>query len=55
MWTPSSKPRCSPPIREHYGVARDDSRKLRDFPTLTHVIGWIRDRIEATTAPKSAS
>ena len=31
-------------IREHYGVARDDSVKLRDFPTLTHVIGWIRDK-----------
>ena len=24
-------------IREHYGVARDDTLKLRDFPTLTHV------------------
>ena len=31
-------------IREHYGVARDDSLKLRDFPTLTHVVGWIRDK-----------
>ena len=40
-------------IREHYGVARDDSLKLRDFPTLTHVVGWIRDRIEATTGPKA--
>ena len=34
-------------IREHYGVARDDSLKLRDFPTLTHVIGWIRDKTGA--------
>ena len=40
-------------IRQHYGVARDDTVKLRDFPTLTHVIGWIRDRIEATPHPKS--
>ena len=31
-------------VRERYGVERDDSLKLRDFPTLTHVIGWIRDR-----------
>ncbi|MGO9651565.1 type I polyketide synthase, partial [Mycobacterium sp.] len=30
-------------IREHFGVARDDTVKLRDFPTLTHAIGWIRD------------
>jgi acyl transferase domain-containing protein/NADP-dependent 3-hydroxy acid dehydrogenase YdfG len=31
-------------IREHYGVARDENLKLRDFPTLNHVIGWIRDK-----------
>ena len=31
-------------IREHFGVARDDTLNLRDFPTLTHVIGWIRDK-----------
>ena len=31
-------------IREHYGVARDDSLNLREFPTLTHAIGWIRDK-----------
>ena len=31
-------------IRQHYGVARDDTVKLRDFPTLTHVIGWIHDK-----------
>ena len=42
-------------IRGHYGVARDDTLKLRDFPTLTHVIGWIRDRIEATPGPKAPS
>ena len=40
-------------IRQHYGVARDDTVKLRDFPTLTHVIGWIRDKTEASPAPKS--
>ena len=31
-------------IREHFGVARDDTVNLRDFPTLTHAIGWIRDK-----------
>ncbi|HXY66896.1 MAG TPA: SDR family NAD(P)-dependent oxidoreductase, partial [Mycobacterium sp.] len=39
-------------IRGHYGVARDDTLKLRDFPTLTHVIGWIRDKTGATERPK---
>ncbi|MGO9928078.1 MAG: SDR family NAD(P)-dependent oxidoreductase [Mycobacterium sp.] len=42
-------------IRQHFGVARDDTLKLRDFPTLTHVVGWIRDRIEASPAPKAPS
>ena len=28
-------------VRERFGVERDDSLKLRDFPTLTHVIGWV--------------
>ncbi len=40
-------------IREHYGVARDDSLKLRDFPTLTHVIAWIRGKTGATALPKA--
>ncbi|MBX7435221.1 SDR family NAD(P)-dependent oxidoreductase, partial [Mycobacterium sp. Y57] len=26
----------------------------RDFPTLTHVIGWIRDKTESATPPKKA-
>ncbi len=31
-------------IREAYGIARDDSLALRDYPTLEHVIGFVRDR-----------
>ena len=31
-------------VRERFDVARDDNLRLRDFPTLTHVIGWIRDK-----------
>ena len=42
-------------VREHFGVARDDSLKLRDFPTLTHVIGWIRDKTAASPAVPSAT
>ena len=31
-------------VRERFGVERDDTLPLRDFPTLTHVIGWVRER-----------
>ena len=41
-------------VRARFGVDRDDNLKLRDFPTLTHVIGWIRDKT-ATTAPAAAA
>jgi acyl transferase domain-containing protein/NAD(P)-dependent dehydrogenase (short-subunit alcohol dehydrogenase family)/acyl carrier protein len=32
-------------IRESYGIARDDKIKLRDFPTLTHVVGFVMERL----------
>ena len=31
-------------IRETYNIARDDNLKLRDFPTLAHVIRFVYDR-----------
>src|ERR687897_386348 len=31
-------------IRERFGIERDDKLKLRDYPTLTHVIGFVRER-----------
>ncbi|MGZ6796612.1 MAG: type I polyketide synthase, partial [Nocardioidaceae bacterium] len=31
-------------VRGRFGVERDDTLSLRDFPTLRHVIGWIRDK-----------
>jgi acyl carrier protein len=31
-------------IRETYDIARDDNLALRDYPTLAHVIGFVRDR-----------
>src|SRR5262249_33427981 len=31
-------------IGEAYGIARDDKIKLRDFPTLAHVIRFVYDR-----------
>ena len=41
-------------VRETYGIARDDSLKLRDYPTLNHVIGFVRDRTPQTS-PKCLS
>src|SRR6266508_4049755 len=37
-------------VCERYDIPRDDNLRLRDFPTLTHVIGWIRDNT-GTQAP----
>ena len=31
-------------VRERFGVERDDAVALRDFPTLTHVIAWVREK-----------
>ena len=31
-------------VRERFNVERDENLQLRDFPTLTHVIGWVRDK-----------
>ena len=31
-------------VRETYGIARDDKLKLRDFPTLAHMIRFVRER-----------
>ncbi len=44
-------------VRGRFGVERDDSLSLREFPTLTHVIGWIRDKIaaKALAAPSAAA
>ncbi len=42
-------------IREAYGIARDDQIKLRDYPTLAHVIRFVNERRPntgtAVTAP----
>ncbi len=48
-------------IREAYGIPRDENLKLRDYPTLASVIGFVRDRAPAgaavapppTTAPEA--
>jgi acyl transferase domain-containing protein/acyl carrier protein len=39
-------------VRERFGIPREENLRLRDFPTLAHVIGFARDRAPAT-APGS--
>ena len=41
-------------IRAAYGIARDENLKLRDFPTLAHVIRFAKDRIPAAVRPPPA-
>ena len=45
-------------IREMYNIPRDESRKLRDFPTLAHVIRFVYDSrpdlSEVAASPSSA-
>ena len=47
-------------VREAYGIARDDSVKLRDFPTLARVIRFVHERrpdlapqAQASTPPEA--
>ena len=42
-------------VRETYGIERDESLKLRDYPTLNHVIGFIRDRSRPTACVRAPS
>src|SRR6266581_3375935 len=37
-------------MREHYGIARDDSLKLREYPTLAHVIAFVQERAATPAA-----
>ena len=38
-------------VRESYGIERDENLELRDFPTLNHVVAWVRAHLpEDTTA-----
>jgi len=44
-------------IREIYNIPRDENRKLRDYPTLAHVIQFVFDKrpdLAATPAPAKA-
>ncbi len=41
-------------VRQQFGVERDDTLSLRDFPTLTHVIGWVVERTGQSSTPVPA-
>src|SRR5207248_1214331 len=42
-------------VRDIYNIPREDNMKLRDFPTLARVIGFVRDRRpELAVAPAMA-
>jgi acyl transferase domain-containing protein/NAD(P)-dependent dehydrogenase (short-subunit alcohol dehydrogenase family) len=41
-------------IREAYGIARDDKIRLRDFPTIAHVIRFVHERQQQAGAPSKA-
>jgi acyl transferase domain-containing protein/acyl carrier protein len=38
-------------VREQFGIPRDENLRLRDFPTIAHVIGFARDRAQAAKTP----
>jgi NAD(P)-dependent dehydrogenase (short-subunit alcohol dehydrogenase family)/acyl carrier protein len=40
-------------VRSAYNIPRDESLKLRDFPTLTHVIKFAHDRAVVSVAPSA--
>src|SRR5512144_2935791 len=40
-------------VRGRFGVERDDTLSLRDFPTLRHVIGWVEGKTRQPVAAPS--
>ena len=38
-------------VRERFGVERDEHLKLREFPTLNHVVGWVKDKTGESVVP----
>ena len=40
-------------VRERFAIPRQDNLKLRDFPTITHVIGFVHDNTQQP--PKAAA
>ncbi len=41
-------------VREEWGIPRDDSRKLREYPTLAHVVRFVYDNRPDLARPEAA-
>ncbi|HRW03066.1 MAG TPA: SDR family NAD(P)-dependent oxidoreductase, partial [Tetrasphaera sp.] len=41
-------------VRGNWDLERDENLKLRDFPTMNHVAGWVRDKL-GMAAPSAAA
>ncbi len=41
-------------IREEYGIERDEGLRLRDYPTLAHVVGFVRERAALSSTPQAS-
>lgn len=42
-------------IRNAFGLRRDEELRLRDYPTIGHVVQFVKDRIGATVTPPAAA
>ena len=42
-------------VRAQWDLERDDNLRLRDFPTLNHVAGWVRGRLGVSAVGSAAS
>ena len=38
-------------VRSRFGIERDESVRLRDFPTLRHVLDWVRPKLAPADQP----
>ena len=41
-------------VRDRWSLERDDAVRLRDFPTLNHVAGWVRGKLGVTAVTSLA-
>ena len=41
-------------VREAYDLPRDENLQLREFPTLGHLIGWVRSQLRSQRGPVEA-
>ena len=42
-------------VRAEWGIPRDDTRKLREYPTLAHVVRFVYDNRPDLAKPESAA